>query len=289
MTSDRSVFLCGAALLAVAVPTSSSYAGETKTYTYDALGRLVEVDHTGTANDSVATDYAYDAVGNRTSFDRTATSTPTPTANLSINSASEEEGNALTFTVTRTGNLSLATSVDYATSNATAVAPGDYTASSNTLTFAANQQTATFTVTTQEDSTVESDETFTVTLSNPGANTNIVTATGTGTINNDDVANSPPVAVNDSTTVACGNTQILDLIENDEDADNDPLSLDSVSFVSGTLGGLSIYSSTEIEIVAGTVNNTVVLNYVVEDTSAAQDTGTVTITVFGAPRICTGS
>lgn len=40
-------------------------ANETITYTYDAQGRLVQVDHSGSVNDGVKTEYEYDAADNR--------------------------------------------------------------------------------------------------------------------------------------------------------------------------------------------------------------------------------
>ena len=66
--------------------------------------------------------------------------------------------------VTPTADLT----VSYATSDGTATAGTDYTAASGTLTFtntAAGSQT--FTVSTEEDTFDESDETFTVTISSP--------------------------------------------------------------------------------------------------------------------------
>ena len=40
-------------------------AAETITYTYDARGRLVQVQRTGTVNNGVRTDYRYDKADNR--------------------------------------------------------------------------------------------------------------------------------------------------------------------------------------------------------------------------------
>ncbi len=115
---------------------------------------------------------------------------------VSINSVSIAEGNAgstlITFTVTRT-DTSGAFTVNYGTANGTAtVAGGDYSAASGTLTFAAGgPATQEITVTVFGDSTPEANETFTVTLSDlvigSGA-ASLATATGTGTIVNDDVA-----------------------------------------------------------------------------------------------------
>ena len=52
----------------VFLPYSASFAGETTIYIYDALGRLVEVRKSGTINNAVNTDIAYDAAGNRTDY-----------------------------------------------------------------------------------------------------------------------------------------------------------------------------------------------------------------------------
>lgn len=45
---------------------SPSFASETITYTYDALGRLVKVAHTGTVNNNMQTVYTNDPADNRT-------------------------------------------------------------------------------------------------------------------------------------------------------------------------------------------------------------------------------
>lgn len=52
-----------AASLSVATP---AYASETITYTYDAKGRLVKVEHAGTTNDGVTAQYSHDKADNRT-------------------------------------------------------------------------------------------------------------------------------------------------------------------------------------------------------------------------------
>lgn len=110
--------------------------------------------------------------------------------------ASENTGN-LTFTVTATPAPAASVSVNYATSNGTAVAGTDYTTASGTLNFAAGVTSQTFTVAMTPDTTVEADEVLNTTLSNPTGGATIGTATATGTINNDDTAtisiNSPTV------------------------------------------------------------------------------------------------
>ena len=75
--------------------------------------------------------------------------------------------------------------VDYATSDGTATAGADYTATSGTLTFAAGEKTKTVNVPVLDDSHDEGEETFTLTLSNP-TGARIGDGVATGTIVNDD-------------------------------------------------------------------------------------------------------
>jgi hypothetical protein len=79
-----------------------------------------------------------------------------------------EDGASITITVNRTGGTDPAT-VNYATSNGSASAGADYTASSGTLNFAAGQTSATFNVPILDDTLVEGNETFNLTLSSPSA------------------------------------------------------------------------------------------------------------------------
>ncbi len=58
-------------------------------------------------------------------------------------------------------------SVDYATSDGTAGAPGDYAATSGTLNFADGETTKTFDVPVNWDGLAEGDETISLALSNP--------------------------------------------------------------------------------------------------------------------------
>ena len=110
---------------------------------------------------------------------------------LSLAATSVVEGNSGTTTASFPVRLSRASAktvtVRYATADGTATAPGDYTATSGTLTFAAGDTSKTIAVSVQGDSVVEPDETFTLTLSN-AANARLSTATATGTITNDDEA-----------------------------------------------------------------------------------------------------
>jgi hypothetical protein len=62
--------LAGAAIAAAA------YAAETIAYKYDARGRLIKVERTGTVNNGVTTDYTIDKADNRTN--KTTTGSPNP-------------------------------------------------------------------------------------------------------------------------------------------------------------------------------------------------------------------
>ena len=81
--------------------------------------------------------------------------------------------------------------IGYATSNGTATAGTDYTATTGTLTFAPGVTSQQITVPILADTAVEAGETFTVTLSNPSGAT-LTTATATGTITNTAVTVTPP-------------------------------------------------------------------------------------------------
>ena len=116
---------------------------------------------------------------------------------ISASSASKNEGNAgttsFTFTVDRTGDTSGATTVDYAItgSGSNPASASDFSGSvlpSGNVSFAAGETSKTITVLVAGDTSVESDEGFTVTLSNAAGSTVISTATAAGLIVNDDVA-----------------------------------------------------------------------------------------------------
>ena len=123
------------------------------------------------------------------------TGTALPTITLSAATASITEGNTasqpLTFTVNLSAASSSAVTVNYATANGTATAGSDYTATSGVLTFAAGETSKTVAVSVLGDTVVESNETFTLNLSNPsGATLGSVSST-TATIVNDDSVPTP--------------------------------------------------------------------------------------------------
>jgi len=99
------------------------------------------------------------------------------------------EGAVINITVTRSGGSSGVASVDYATSDGTAVAGTDYSATSGTLTFAdgvSGNQTISIPIT--DDGTVEPAEAFYVTLSNVSGATLGADSSATVNIVNDSAA-----------------------------------------------------------------------------------------------------
>jgi hypothetical protein len=62
-TGYRAVLL---ALGVAGLAGAAAWANETVTYTYDARGRLVKVERTGSVNNNVSAEYKYDKGDNRT-------------------------------------------------------------------------------------------------------------------------------------------------------------------------------------------------------------------------------
>ena len=106
-----------------------------------------------------------------------------------------------TFTVTLSAATSQPVTVDYATSDGSAVAGADYTRTSGVLTIAAGDRRATVEVPILDDDTLEDPETFTVTLSAP-TNATIEDSRGVGTITDANDADKPPSLSIGDVTVA---------------------------------------------------------------------------------------
>ena len=153
---------------------------------------------------NVATNKIYKAVQNGTLVDQSGGGA---TPELNINSVSVAEGGTASLTVTLSASSSQTVTVDYATVAGSAAAGSDYTSKSDTLTFAPNETSKTITVDTLQDTLPESDEDFTVELSNP-SNATIATSPGTVTINDDDSGATPELNIN-SVSVGEGGTASL--------------------------------------------------------------------------------
>ena len=159
--------------------------------------------------------------------------------------ASKAEGNSgstpFTFTVTRSGDTTGATTVDYTVTGsggANAANAADFAGNAlppgGSLTFNAGETSKVITINVNGDTTVESDETFTVTLSTPVGGT-ITTAAATGTILNDDTT-----AVNQPPTLA----PIADPAAIDANAGVQTVILTGISAGAGETQALSLVTAT---------------------------------------------
>ncbi|MEM1178344.1 MAG: Calx-beta domain-containing protein, partial [Acidobacteriota bacterium] len=115
-------------------------------------------------------------------------------ATLAIDDVRQSETDAgttfFTFTVTLSGDVDGGFTVPFQTADGTASSASDYTADTDTLSFAGSDgETQTIRVAVSGDATVESDETFTVTLGAPSnADVSAPAGPALGTIQNDDSA-----------------------------------------------------------------------------------------------------
>jgi hypothetical protein len=178
---------------AATVGTLTFAAGETaKTVTVQVNG-----DTTAEPNETFTVNLS-NAVGNATIADAQGVGTIVnddqvvivPPSRISINDVTTAEGNAgqtaFRFTVSLDAAQPAPVTVDFATADGTAIAPGDYAVTSGTLTFAPGETAKTVTVQVNGDTRKEANETFTVNLANAVGNATIADGHAVGTIVNDD-------------------------------------------------------------------------------------------------------
>ena len=130
----------------------------------------------------------HNGISQRDSLPECASSPPSPTVSVTPETLSvTEDAGSAQLTLELSEVLSDPVTVDWATSDGTAAAGSDYTAGDGTVNFAPNETRKTIDIAITDDALDESDETFTVTLSNP-SNTELGTAkTATVTIADNDV------------------------------------------------------------------------------------------------------
>ncbi len=174
----------------VTFPAGSSD-GATQTITIPILGDVITEPtetFTVTLSNALSTGSASITTGTGTG---TITDDDAVTISVADVSVNENGGNAV-FNVTISGQVQNPVTVNYSTSDGTALQPGDYTSESGTLTFGGtNPLTQTISVPVINDLTIEPDEIFTVSLSGLSDGNQAVTisdAQATGTIHSDDVA-----------------------------------------------------------------------------------------------------
>ena len=232
--------------------TFTGTAGETKTFTVSTTeDAFVETDETFTVSLTVSNTLApvrtTRATGTITNDDGSAA--------VTVNDVSANEGDALSFTVTLDKAVYLGLRVTPLYTDVTATEGTDYTKNTSVLTFTGTAgETKTFTVSTTEDTVVEADETFTVSLVVSNTLEPVRTTTATGTITDDGAA----VTVNDSSA-------------NEGDAISFTVTLDKA-----VAGGLKVTPGfTDVTATEGTdyTENTSVLTF----TGTAGETKTFTV------------
>ena len=213
----------------------------------------------------------------------TGTITDDDSATVSIaGAANATEGSSVTFTVNLTAQASSDVVLNWSTTDGTARAPGDYTATSNgTVTIAAGATTNTFTVATVDDALVEGDETFTVTLAASGALPTGVTLgttlTATGTITDGDMA-----TVSISAGAAATEGSPVTFTVNLSTAADEAVNL-SWTGAGGTATASTDYTAAgTVTIAAGATTNTFTVATVDDALVEGDETFTVTLAASGA-------
>ena len=215
----------------------------------------------------------------------------TPEGTLSLSAASlsvAENAGSATLTVRRTIGSTGAVSVDYATSDGTAIAGTDYTAASGTLTWSDGELSdKTITVPVLDNAVYGGNKTFTVTLSNAtSALLGSPNATTVTIVENEAVNSAPQISVNSPTgalaRIATGASGVLlDTTVTDDGLSGQPVALGWTT-VSGPASAVFSPASSAVTAASFPSDGTYVLRLTAGDglLSATRD---FTITVGGSP------
>ncbi len=216
-----------------------------------------------------------------------------PVVAVAAQSVGEGDGET-TLTVTRTGNLTVASSASYAFTDGTATGGGtDYTGTGGTVSFAVNETSATIPVTIVQDTIDEDpDETFTVTLSVPSGAT-LGTASAVITITDDDDAptrvvlsldGDPNTAGEQASVDEGGGAQTVTVKASlDGGTTRAEATVVTVTVAADTATETTDYTATvadpfEIEIPAATVSGTGTFSIIPVDDSIDDDAETLSVT-----------
>ena len=202
-----------------------------------------------------------------------------PSLSIAATSATRAEGNSgttpFTFTVTRSSNIGTS-SASWAVQHGTTSADDFSGATSGTVSFAAGQTSQVITLNVAGDGTVETDEAFSVVLSNATGAT-MGTASASGTIQNDDAATLPTFSIAVSPTSQAegnsGTTPFTFTVTRSSGTGASTVNwllasggTDSADFAAGTPIGVN----TTLSFAAGQTSQTVTVN-VLGDTTKEND------------------
>jgi uncharacterized protein YhjY with autotransporter beta-barrel domain len=223
----------------------------------------------------------------------TLTVAAAPSVSIAVAPASVSEDGAtnLTYTVTRSANLSSPTVVNITTSG-TATSGVDFTGAVTTATIPAGATTATIVINPTVDGTVEPDETVTLTVAAGAGYTVGAPASATGTILNDDVP-SATITVAPAAVAEDGAPNLVYTVTLNQ-ASFSALSMNYTIGGTATNGTDYATIASPLVIPAGSTTGTITVNPTADATIEANETVTLTLAAgagytVGVPNSATGT
>lgn len=224
------------------------------------------------------------------SYTLTVSTAPSVSIAVSPASVSEDGATNLTYTVTRSANLSSATVVNITTSG-TATAGTDYTGNVTTVSIPSGATTATIVINPTVDGTVEADETVTLTVAAGTGYTVGAPASATGTILNDDVPMAT-ISVSPASVAEDGAPNLVYTVTLNQAA----FSSTSINY---TIGGIATNGTdyatitSPLVIAAGSTTGTITVNPTADATIEADETVFLSLAAgagytVGVPNSATG-
>ncbi|TXH70606.1 MAG: autotransporter domain-containing protein [Lysobacteraceae bacterium] len=223
----------------------------------------------------------------------TLTVSPPPSVSIAVSPASVSEDGAtnLTYTVTRSLNLSSPTVVNIGAAG-TATSGTDYTGGVATVTIPSGATTATIVINPTVDGTVEPDETVTLIVNAGTGYTVGVPASATGTILNDDVP-SITISVSPASVAEDGAPNLVYTVTLNQAAFN-PISVNYT--IGGTAANGTDYATIASPLVinTGLTTGTITVNPTADTTIEADETVSLTLAAgtgytVGVPNSATGT
>jgi hypothetical protein len=224
----------------------------------------------------------------------TLTVSPPPSVSIAVapGSVSEDGATNLTFTVTRSLNLSSPTTVNI-TTGGTATSGVDYTGGVATVVIPAGATTATITIDPTVDGTVEANETVILTVAAGTGYTVGAPASATGTILNDDVP-SATITVAPASVSEDGAPNLVYTVTLNQ---ANPSAATTVNYtISGTATNGTDYATitSPLVIAAGSTTGTITVNPTADATIEADETVILTLNAgagytVGVPNSATGT
>ncbi|MBE9175138.1 right-handed parallel beta-helix repeat-containing protein, partial [Synechocystis salina LEGE 06155] len=256
-----------------------------QTVTTDASGNAtfsVQVPAAGLVGNKFTATATNVATGDTSEFSQIAPVNLALTATDAVKAEGNSGNTAFTFTVARTGDTIGTTTANWAVT-VTGTNPADNTDFGGTLptgtvTFNAGEISKTITVNVAGDTTVEPDEGFTVTLSNPSTGATITTATATGTIQNDDALPTASISAAPATVAEDGATNLGFVVSLDRPSVFDTVVTYTLSGTATEGTDYAAITTKTITIAAGKTQETITVDPTADTVFENDETVIVTLT-----------